>query len=111
MIDYDNKKYAIDLNAFIDFIKRSTNDDKFVSSTITETYSEGEGENDYDDLTLLSKEVIESTDNVNNNFIQIKFDLLKSILDTILYSTEEMSFSQRLAFNTFLECNIIKEVN
>lgn len=95
-------KYYVDLDTLMGFI---CNNEKYISSTITESY----GETDAEEMDLLSKEVVESVDNVNTYIMQNKYEVVKTMLDALLYQSDCPTEGQMLAFNTFVNSGIIKE--
>lgn len=95
-------KYYIDLDTLMKFI---CDNEKYVSSTITESY----GETDNEEMDLLSKEVVESVDNFNTYIMQNKYEIVKTMLDAVLYTNDYVTNGQKLAFNTFINSGIIKE--
>lgn len=114
---FEDKKYALDLNKCIDFMLS----DKDIETSKTETYGMLE---DSDKLQMVGREFSETKSACNDVISNIKYDLLKNVLN-MLFSPifdssgqpmmvkcfEQMHFGQMLAFNTLVNAGILIEID
>lgn len=114
---FDDKKYALDLNKCIEFMLSG----KDTETSKSETYGLLE---DSDKLQVISRELSETNSNCNDVISNIKYDLLKNILNMLLSPIfdssgqplmvkcfEQMHFGQMLAFNTLVNAGILVEID
>ena len=114
---FEDKKYALDLNKCIEFML-SGND---TETSKTETYGMLE---DSDKLQMVGRELSETKTACNDVISNIKYDLLKNVLN-MLFSPifdssgqplmvkcfDHMHFGQLLAFNTLVNAGILIEID
>lgn len=114
---FEDKKYALDLNKCIDFMLS----DKDIETSKTETYGMLE---DSDKLQMVGRELSETKSACNDVISNIKYDLLKNVLN-MLFSPifdssgqpmmvkcfDHMHFGQMLAFNTLVNAGILIEID
>lgn len=119
-IEIDGKYYGIDLEKIMEFVV----DDNVSSQTITQTYGIPLSEDaQTTNIKLITKEVAESKDTVNENMSNIRFTLISNFLNLILIpisdgsgsliltdSLKNMHLGQVMAFNTLFEMGIIYEI-
>jgi len=114
---FDDKKYALDLNKCIEFMLSG----KDTETSKSETYGLLE---DSDKLQVISRELSETNSNCNDVISNIKYDLLKNILNMLLSPIfdssgqplmvkcfDHMHFGQMLAFNTLVNAGILVEID
>lgn len=114
MINILGKEYYIDLNKLLSFIDKNSNGEVPTTQTITATYN--------DDLSMLSKEIVEAKVNINETLQTAKFDIMRIFLDTLITTTydsngelitgveeEPLSLGQRMSFNTLIKAGILIE--
>ena len=114
---FDDKKYALDLNKCIEFMLSG----KDTETSKTETYGLLE---DSDKLQIVGREMSETNSNCNDVISNIKYDLLKNILNMLLSPIfdssgqplmvkcfEQMHFGQMMAFNTLVNAGILVEID
>jgi len=110
-------KYYINIDKYMSYFCDLKASEKEKNTIITMTY--GEDSNNYEsdkDLTLLSKEVVESKVNTNSQTQTLRYDamrmLLESLLETEYDSNGEiiMTPRQKLAFNTLVKFGILVKI-
>lgn len=132
-IDIDGTVYSINLEKFMEFVYSITPDEKDSTTNITQIFSvETElGENssselhnenisDLSQLKPVSKEIEENKSNNNTAFNNIRYDLLRILLNIVInpyYNSDgslivnnEMFLGQKIAFNTLLNNGILVEL-
>ena len=82
MLKILGKYYYVDLTKLCEFIDSHKENDDPRTQTITATYN--------DDLSILSKEIVESKTNVNDIAHSMKFDAIRLFLDPILSTTYDV---------------------
>lgn len=113
---FEDKKYALDLNKCIDFMLSG----KDIETSKTETYGLLE---DSDKLQVVSRELSETNNNCNDVISNIRYDLLKNLLNMLLSPIfdssgqplmvkcfDHMHFGQMLTFNTLVNAGILVEI-
>lgn len=113
--------YCIDMDKFMEFVTKYSvkNSDTAISQIYSVDETEENGE-----LTMISKDVSESKSNYSDTLYNIRYDFIRQLLSTItnivpyengiaknITNLDEMSFAQRLCFNTLLSKSIIKDMN
>ncbi len=111
----DGKIYYLNLNAIFEFVTETPSEEKPVNTTITQYYGGKDGDN--------GKEVVESKSNLNETMNNVRYDLIKNIISSLLQShydsdgipvginhLGEFTFAQGLCFNTLIEHKILLEV-
>ena len=106
--------YYINLDKYVSFFADLKASEKEKNTVITMNYGDdNNGYNDEKDVTLLSKEVIESKVNTNSQTQSLRFETLKMFMDILFetYYNEEghpfVSQGQVLAFNTLVKAGIL----
>lgn len=108
------KEFYIDLDSAIDFITEQTSNEKNTNLTTTMVYPLSKDGDD--DLEMGQKEISETKFSYNESMLNIRYDLIKSMINTLLIdeigvtSDEGMSKAQKLAFYSLFNRNIIKEI-
>lgn len=121
MIRICGKEYYIDIDKFFETFTGLELNENEINTVITATYSDETSSND---LSLLTKEVVESKRNGIESLYSLRYDTIKDLLDTLLQqiydengnllkitSLNDLSFPQQFAFNSLLHKGIIKEKN
>lgn len=119
MITICGKEYYVDIDVFFDTFTGTTLNENDVNTVITATYGDDDGTQD---LSLISKEVVESRRNGIDTLYTLRYDTIKFLLDTLLQPTYnevgelrqiktlgDLPFAQQIAFNSLLNRGIIKE--
>lgn len=118
MLEIDGKCYKIDIDAFIEWVALTPVSERNVMTTTTINYPMTDSGEEFTE-----KEVSENKSTMNDVFSNIRYDVLRTLLNVLLtsytnemgssltFSLEDLTFGQRLAFNSLLAKNIIKEVN
>lgn len=120
-LDVDGKYYGINMDKVIEFISESSNS----TQSITQNYGIPfqAGEKISDDFRLISKEVSETKENINENMSNLRYSILTYLLNTIMAplsdgsgnvivteSLKTLHLGQVIAFNTLFEMGIIYEM-
>lgn len=106
------KRYILDIPKMFEFMfVKNYNFFDGSNQIITETYSEGEQENT---LSLMTKEISENKSDGRDSVFMYSSDLIltlvRKLMDVDVHDIDELSFNQRLIFDTFIEFGIIKEI-
>lgn len=138
-ISFNHKYYAFDMEKVISFCSMSTNGEKNIETTITHVYDDSIDNNDgithektiFNPVTKtaitinkpISKEVREVKSNCNGNFNNIRYDFIKTIINTIIDTQvyndgtlviqedeNDLSLGQKLCFNTLIKENLLVEI-
>ena len=123
MLEFRNEKYAIDINRFFEVFSGNMLDENDVNTVITATYGE-DGTNN-NDLSLISKEVVESKRNGIDTLYGLRYDTLKFLVDTLftiqydekngcakdVRDYEDLTFAQKIAFNSLLNEGILIKID
>lgn len=119
MIEFNNEFYAIDIKRFFEVFSGNMLDENDVNTVITATYGEDGTTNN--DLTLISKEVVESKRNGIDTLYGLRYDTLKFLVDTLfmiqyddkngcvkeIKTYDDLTFAQKIAFNSLLNEGIL----
>ena len=119
MIEFNNEKYAIDIDRFFEVFSGNESD---VNTVITATYSEDGNTNN--DLSLISKEVVESKRNGIETLYGLRYETLKYLVDTLftpqyddvnggtknVNTYDDLTFAQKIAFNSLLNEGILIKI-
>ena len=119
MIEFNNEFYAIDIKRFFEVFSGNMLDENDVNTVITATYGEDGTSNN--DLTLISKEVVESKRNGIDTLYGLRYDTLKFLVDTLfmiqyddkngcvkeIKTYDDLTFAQKIAFNSLLNEGIL----
>ena len=123
MIEFRNERYAIDINRFFEVFSGNLLDENDVNTVITATYGEDGANNN--DLSLISKEVVESKRNGIDTLYGLRYDTLKLLVDTLftiqydekngcvkdVSDYEDLTFAQKIAFNSLLNEGILIKID
>lgn len=119
MISINNKCYIIDLDKLMAWVSETPSSEKNISTITTMSYPIT---NDDDEEEIVEKEVSENKSTLNETMNNVRYDFIRILLNTIFttftnnmnqiitLTPEDLSFGQKLAFNTLINKNIIKEV-
>lgn len=134
--EFNGLYYAIDMEKLMEFVSSSTANEKDNSTTITQLFADTSDEDeDYmpvkkskdkqmgNVLKAVSKEITENKANVNPIFNNLRYDIAKTLLSTLInpyYNADgtfvipkeddDLFLGQRIAFNTLLNSGIIYEI-
>ena len=116
------KYYYIDFNKLVSFFAELKTSEKEKTSIITMNYSGDEDAYINKDMSLQSKEMVESKSNFNSTLQTAKYETVKFFIETLLntyydkdgsflsgLTEEELPFAQRLAFNSLVMAGILVE--
>lgn len=129
--EFNGHYYSINMDKYMDFISETKNSEKDNSTVITQVFSDGDNEYERPNneqilppFKVVSKEITENKNNTNPIFNNIRYDLLKTLLTTLISpyynqdgsfimfnSEEDLLLGQKIAFNTLLNKGIIFEIN
>jgi hypothetical protein len=110
-------KYYVTIDKYMSYFCDLKASEKEKNTIITMTY--GEDSNNYEsdkDLTLLSKEVVESKVNTNSQTQTLRYDAMKMLLESLLETEYDsngeivMTPRQKLAFNTLVKSGILVKI-
>ena len=116
MIDIDGKYYIIDMDAVMKWVSETPNSEKNINTITTMTYPVIEGEE------MVEKEISENKSSLNEIFNNVRYDFIRILINTLFttfttdlnqilsFSFKDLSFAQKIAFNTLLAKKIIIEV-
>ncbi len=123
LIEFEGRLFAIDLDACVRFMISNRSNEVTKSETYQLLNNEKTGKPE-SDLRLVTKETTESKGDCNEVVSNVKYDLLKNLLNilvtpvpdssgqaVVIHNFNEMHFGQMLAFNTLLNSGIIIEIN
>ena len=114
LIQIDGKYYKIDMDALMAWISEVPSSEKNINTITTLSYPIAE-EN------MVEKEITENKSTLNDVFTNVRYDFVRSLLNTLLTATvdgmgnvlgariSDFTFGQQLAFNTLLAKKIITE--
>lgn len=115
-------KYAIDLDKLMKWVSTTPSSEKNVATTITQIIPIIDEESNVDDDSIANfstKEITENKDTLNDTMNNIRYDIIKLLLNTLFSSVdhlnssslqEVLSIQQRICFNTLLNKGIIIEL-
>lgn len=115
MIDIDGVIYKIDIDVLMAWVAETPSCEKNISTITTLNYP-------LSDEDIIEKEVSESKATLNDTMNNIRYDLIRNLINTLFttytnnindivtYSLKDLTFGQKIAFNTLFAKNIIKEV-
>ena len=115
MIDIDGVIYKIDIDALMAWVSETPSSEKNISTITTLNYP-------LSDEDIIEKEVSESKATLNDTMNNIRYDLIRNLINTLFttytnnindivtYCLKDLTFGQKIAFNTLFAKNIIKEV-
>lgn len=124
LYDFNGKAFYIDMKALISFLTTSSSDEKQNDTSITQIYAIDQEEMSNNDVKMVSKEVSETKSNINDTMVNIRYDLVKNLLNALIEPIQnenggivyinnlnEMNFTQTLCLNTLKAEGILKELN
>lgn len=118
MIEIEGKHFIIDMDKLMAWVVETPTAEKNFNTMTTMTY----GINDEDE-DVVEKEVTENKSTLNETLNNIRYDFVRNMLNTLFttfaneynqmttINLEDLSFGQKLAFNTLLYKKIIIEIN
>lgn len=119
MIEIEGKYYVIDMDKMMAWVVETPASEKNINTITTMSYPIT---NDDDDEEVVEKEVSENKSTLNETMNNVRYDFIRILMNTIFttftnnmnqiitLTPEDLSFGQKLAFNTLISKNIIKEV-
>lgn len=119
MIEIEGKYYVIDMDKMMAWVVETPASEKNINTITTMSYPIT---NDDDEKEIVEKEVSENKSTLNETMNNVRYDFIRILLNTIFttftnnmnqiitLTPEDLSFGQKLAFNTLINKNIIKEV-
>lgn len=115
----DDKIYYLNLDAVFGMVTNTPNNEKPVNTTITQVYGHDEDDNEIGG----GKEIVETKSNLNDTMNNVRYDLVKNLIFTLLsisydddgtprrvFHLSDLSFAQGLSFNTLIEYNFLQEI-
>lgn len=86
-IAIDGKFYAFDINRLFDFISSNSENEPDVQMTNHMTYGiTDNGDIEGEDLELVTKDCIETTNSVNKELMNLKYDFVQKLIDNFFIS-------------------------
>ena len=119
MIEIDGKYYIIDLDKLMSWIVETPSSERNISTITTMSYPITNEENE----ELVEKEVSETKSTLNETMNNVRYDIVRNLFNVLFstftndigqivtMTTKELSFAQKIVFNTLLHKKIIIEVN
>jgi len=119
MIEIDGKYYIIDMDKLMQWISETPSSEKQINTITTMSYPIT---ND-DEEDIVEKEVSETKSTLNETMNNVRYDFVRNMISTIFTTLtndmsqiltnglKDLSFGQKIAFNTLLYKKIIIEVN
>lgn len=121
MFKIDNKVYAIDMNKLMKWVATTPSSEKNVSTTITQVIPIIDEETGIEEETMANfstKEITENKETLNDTMNSIRYDIVKIFLNKLLENEfyegsleNNLTYQQRICFNTLLHNGIIIELN
>lgn len=117
-MNYDKKEYMLDVDRLMSWVSETPSSERNVNTTTTLTYPITP-----DDEEMFEKEISENKSSLNEVMNNIRYDLIRNLINNLFtvynsdmgvltsHDVSELSFSQRIAFNTLVSKKIIIEVN
>lgn len=123
LYDFNGKTFYIDIKALMSFLTKSSSNEKQNDTSITQIYAVDQEENS-NDVKMVSKEVSETKSNINDTMVNIRYDIIKYMLNGLLEpiqnengrivyinNLDEINFTQTLCLNSLKAEGILKELN
>ena len=116
IIDMDGNSYIIDMDAVMKWVSETPVTEKNINTITTMTYPMMEGED------VVEKEISETKSSLNDVMNNVRYDFVRLLINTLFttftnelnqvisFSLKDLSFSQRIAFNTLMAKKIIRIV-
>lgn len=111
----EDKIYYINLNNLYSFVSQTPSSEKMINTTITQYYKGDECEDN-------GKEIVESKSSLNDTMNNMRYDMAKYLISVLfserispdgrfenIIAIKDLSFSQRIVFNTLIEHKILSE--
>ena len=120
MIEIEGKYYVIDMDRLMAWITETPNSEKNVTTMTTISYPMA---NDEEEEEIIEKEVTENKSTLNDTMNNVRYDFARNLINSIFmafgndinqivsFTTKDLSFGQKIAFNTLLYKKIIIEIN
>lgn len=113
----NQKRYALNLERFFELITKKTNNEKNADFTVTEIWQPDTD----NDLRIVNKEIVDNRYDKDPNMCNARYDFLNNLINQVLsvyqtpdgktfLSEKQMSFGQRIIFDTFLKEGVIYEI-
>jgi hypothetical protein len=136
--EFNGSYYYVNMNKFMEFVSSSTSDERDTNTTITQVFAEtSDVDDDFEeedtspykdksignDFRAVSKEITESKSSYNAVFNNVRYDLARIFLNTLLTplfsqngepckfeNEQDLLLGHKIAFNTLLHHGIIEEI-
>lgn len=117
MVDIGGKYYKIDMDNLMSWVSETPSSEKNTSTITTLTYPLSD-----DDGDEFQKEISENKSTLNDTMNNIRYDFARNLLNTLftsynnelneptIFSIKDLTFGQKLAFNSLIAKNIINEI-
>ena len=118
MVEIDGKYYIIDLDKLMAWIVETPTNEKNITTMTTMSYPISNDDED----EIAQKEVSETKSTLNEIMNNVRYDFVRILLNTLFttfttelnqvltFSFKDLSFAQKIAFNTLMAKKIITEV-
>lgn len=111
------KKYVINFEKFFDLVTHKSANEKNNDSTVTEIWQPDQN----NDLRIVNKEIVDNKYDSNNNLCGVRYDFLNGLINqvlsvysginnTLFISESQMSFGQKIIFESFKKEGVIYEI-
>lgn len=119
MIEIDGKYYIIDLDRLMAWVVETPSSEKNINTITTMSYPIT---ND-DEEEIVEKEVSETKSTLNETMNNVRYDFVRNLFNVLFstfttdigqvvsMSTKDLSFAQKITFNTLIYKKIIIEIN
>ena len=117
MIEIDGKFYKLDIDSLMAWVSESPASERNINTITTLSYPISDDNDD-----IVEKEVSETKGTLNDIMNNIRYDLIRNLLQTLfasytndytensMFGMKDLTFGQKLAFNSLLAKNIIVEI-
>ena len=117
MIDIDGIIYKLDIDALMAWVSETPSSEKNISTITTLNYPLTDESEE-----IVEKEVSESKTALNDTMNNIRYDIIRNLINTLFttytnnindivtYCLKDLTYGQKIAFNTLFAKKIIKEV-
>lgn len=118
MIEIGGKYYVLDMDKIMAWVVETPVSEKNISTITTMSYPNA---ND-DEEEIVEKEVSENKSTLNETMNNVRYDFIRMLLNTVFatftnnmnqiitLTPDDLSFGQKIVFNTLVNKKIIKEV-
>lgn len=119
MVEIDGKYYIIDLDKLMAWIVETPTNEKNITTMTTMSYPISNDDED----EIAQKEVSETKSTLNEIMNNVRYDFIRNLFNVLFgtfttdmgqivsLSIKDLSFAQKITFNTLLHKKIIIEVN